>query len=180
MKTSARVVVVGGGLGAKPINQAIVEIAQQLLSKSSVVHVCGRNQYESLKDKVPGSPQYQLKPFVNERLADYLAAADVLVTRAGASALAEAASVGAATIIIPNDKLVGGHQTKNASVYADVGAAIVLSEDKFVNTSEVLLETIIRLLDHVELRESLSKKIRQLARPDAARQVAELIVRAAR
>lgn len=179
-KKKPLVVVVGGGLGAKRINDALINIAPELIKRSSVVHVCGARQYTELVDKVPASDDYQLVAFVSQHMDQLIGAADVVVSRAGASAMAELASVGASVIIVPNSQLVGGHQLKNADIYAQADAAIVLDEQKIHSRPQYLLETIGDLLDHPAKRQKLSRNLYDFAKPNAAKHVAQLINKAIR
>lgn len=172
------VVVVGGGLGAKRINDAMVVIGTEILKYASVVHVSGVGQYEALRSKVPQNQSYKLYSFLSDHMARLLGAADVLVTRAGASAMAEAAQAGASTIIVPNKFLVGGHQSKNAQVYTDAGAATLADEDAFSKDPTLLQRQILDLIQDKDKRHELSGKLQQFAKPNAAFDVASLIERA--
>lgn len=178
-KKKPLLVVVGGGLGAKRVNDALIDIAPELIKRTSVVHVCGERQYTELVDKIPASDDdYQLVAFVSQHMDQLLGAADVVVSRAGASAMAELASVGASVIVVPNGQLVGGHQLKNADIYAQANAAIVLDEQKIHRRPEYLLETIVDLLDHPAKRQKLSRNLYDFAKPNAAKHVAQLIEKA--
>ena len=87
-------VVTGGGLGAKRINDVMVEISPRLVDKTSVVHLSGSSQYNELLDRIPSSSDYKLISFLSEGFTELIGAADIVVSRAGASSLAELASVG--------------------------------------------------------------------------------------
>ncbi|MBI3494985.1 UDP-N-acetylglucosamine--N-acetylmuramyl-(pentapeptide) pyrophosphoryl-undecaprenol N-acetylglucosamine transferase [Candidatus Saccharibacteria bacterium] len=172
-------VVTGGGLGAKRINDALVAIAPELIKHTSIVHLSGARQYDELKDKVPKTSSYKLISFVSDNFADLVGAADVVISRAGASTLAELAAVGANVILVPNPQLVGGHQIKNAKVYTGKGAVEVADETKFTSNPRLLLEQILDLLEHDEKRNSLGRSLRHFTRLNAADDVAKLIMKAA-
>ncbi len=172
------VVVIGGGLGAKRINDAIVAIAPELIAKASVIHISGTRQYDELTTKVPKSADYKLFSFLSDRLAQLISAADVVVTRAGASAMAELAAVGASVIIVPNGQLTGGHQLKNAKVYVDANAAVMSDENIFKDSPELLLQQIFELLDDSDKRHQLSQSLQAFAKPDAASDMAVMIEQA--
>lgn len=175
------VVVTGGGLGAKRINDAMAVIGKSLLQKASVVHISGKLQYEELHRSVPQSADYILQPFIdNSKMATTLGAADVVVTRAGATTLLELAALGAATIIVPNKKLTGGHQVKNAKVYQDAKAAVVIDEDLLVDEPRLLEKGIVKLLETPELRHKVGGRMRTFAKPDAASDVAEMVINVAK
>lgn len=172
------VVVTGGGLGAKRINDALVKIAPELLKRTSIIHLSGQYQYASLISQVPHNERYKLIAFVDnvEHMTKIVTAADVVVSRAGATSMAELAGVAASVIIIPNDQLTGGHQTKNAKVFTDARAAISVDEKQFDEHPEVLLNAILYLLDHPEERQLLSERLAQFARPDASTKMVDMII----
>lgn len=170
------VVVTGGGLGAKRINDAIVAIAPQLLSQASIIHLSGNYQYKELQQKIPQSEHYKLFAFIDNvsHMAKIIEAADVVVSRAGATTMLELAAVAAPTIIIPNDQLTGGHQTKNAEVYHNAQAAIIVSETELQDNAR-LLSVVTDLLQDNEKRNNLSRNLYQFAKPNAAKDMANLI-----
>lgn len=172
-------VVTGGGLGAKRINDVMVEISPRLIDKTSVVHLSGSSQYNELLDQIPSSSDYKLISFLSEGFTELIGAADIVVSRAGASSLAELASVGASVILVPNVQLAGNHQMKNAQVYLDNDAVIFADENEFVEHPNRLLDQIVSLLDDNEKRKKLGKVLLGFAKPNAAKDVAELIRKAA-
>jgi UDP-N-acetylglucosamine--N-acetylmuramyl-(pentapeptide) pyrophosphoryl-undecaprenol N-acetylglucosamine transferase len=174
------VVVTGGGLGAKRINDAMVMIGEALLKKASVIHISGAWQYESLQHKVPQSPDYQLLSFVDHDMAKILGAADVVVTRAGATTMLELAALAMPTIIIPNGQLTGGHQLKNAKVYEDADAAMVIAEEALLKDPRILLLAIERLLQNAKLSADFSTALHTFAKPAAAVAMSEIILKTAR
>lgn len=171
------VVVTGGGLGAKRINDTLVVIAERLLKRTSVIHLSGQLQYTELVRRVPRNDRYRLIAFVENvsHMTRLIAAADVVVTRAGATSMAELAAVGAATVIVPNAQLTGGHQVKNAQVFSDAGAATVVDESLFGSEPEILLDAIMYLLDNTNVRRDMGEKLHQFAHPEAARDVASIL-----
>jgi UDP-N-acetylglucosamine--N-acetylmuramyl-(pentapeptide) pyrophosphoryl-undecaprenol N-acetylglucosamine transferase len=173
------VVVTGGGLGAKRVNLAMLMIADTLVKRASVLHITGAAHGQSISKKAPASPDYKVVPFVHKDMANVLASADVVVTRAGATTLAELASLGKPTIIIPNAMLTGGHQTKNALVYEHAEAAEVLDEKAVQDSPPLLLDTILKVIEDREYSRKLSKNIQAFAKPDAALDTARLIVNSA-
>ena len=174
------VLVTGGGLGAKRINDAIVAIASDIIQTASVVHLSGALQYDELKDAVPSADNYKLMSFVSDGFTDLVAAADVVISRAGASSLAELAAVGANVILVPNPQLVGGHQLKNAQIYVDRGAVILADETKFADDPKVLLAQISDLLENPDVRHKLGKQLHSFAKLGAAKDVAQMIMQAAK
>ena len=170
------VVITGGGLGAKRLNDATVAVLDDLLPLTSVFLISGSSQYDELQQKTADRPAaFQVRAFVSDNFTDVLAAADLVVSRAGATILPELAALAKPTILIPNAYLTGGHQIKNAAVYERAGAAVILDEKRLEAEPLSLVDTInALLLNKRELRQ-LSDAIQAFAMPDAAKQVAQLI-----
>lgn len=173
------VVVTGGGLGAVRINNAVAGGLDTLLPRASVILISGVHHYDKLKPRVPLREDFQLLSFVSSGMADMLGAADVVVARAGATTLLELAGLAAPTIIVPNGLLTGGHQLKNAKVYADVGAVAIVEENAMSADPLLLTRAIIELLDNAPRRQTMAAAFQAFAKPAAARDMAALIVVAA-
>lgn len=170
--------VTGGGLGASRINDAVVATADKLLEICSVILISGDSQYEQLKELVPkDKKRFQLHAFISKDIASLMGISDVVVSRAGATTALELAAMKKPTIFIPNAKLTGGHQLKNAKVYADSDAAIIIDENRLVESPEILFETINNLLNDKKLMSNMSKKFAQFSKPDAATRMAEIITK---
>lgn len=170
------VVVTGGGLGAARINDAIMAARQQLLSHTSIYLISGHHQYAALAKVAPTQGYWRLDAFVAEGMAEVLAAADIVVARAGATTLAELAALKKPTIIVPNGRLTAGHQLKNAKVYQDALAALIVTEEELDRVPSALADTIVHVLKADTLRQELGEHFGAFARPDAARQVAAMIL----
>ena len=141
------VVVTGGGLGAKRINDAVATSLDQLLPAASVILISGAGQYDELRATTPhDDPRFQLYSFVSKDMALMLGAADLVVTRAGATTILELAALAKPTLLIPNGYLTGGHQLKNAAAYAENGAVEVLEEAVIQDSPTVFASTILALL----------------------------------
>ena len=174
------VAVTGGGLGATRINDAIVELLPKLLDDTSVVLVSGAGQFEELRDHVPAnSESFQLHSFVND-MPVLLAAADVVIARAGATTILELAALRKPTILIPNAKLTGGHQLKNAAVYEAADAVKIVNEDEMERSTDVLLEAIRDVLAHPDKSLAMARRFHAFSKPDAAKDMAQLILKTAR
>lgn len=174
------VVVTGGGLGARCINEAIVRIAPGLIEAGmSILHISGAGEFKRIERVAPESVHYHLVPFVSEGMSQALGAADVVVTRAGATTLLELAALHQAVIIVPNAQLTGGHQVKNAAVYANVGAAEVVDEMRFVANPDELKELILAIATDEQRQKKLGDALAAFAKPDAALDTAQLVVTAA-
>jgi UDP-N-acetylglucosamine--N-acetylmuramyl-(pentapeptide) pyrophosphoryl-undecaprenol N-acetylglucosamine transferase len=171
-------VVTGGGLGARNINRAVATIAGQILDKVAILHITGQNNYQETLESAPEHIDYIIKPFL-PGLSVALGAADVVISRAGATSLAEIAGLAKPVIIIPNQHLPNGHQIKNAEVYAKAGAAVVMEEQKITLDHRRLTRVILALAASGEKRAQLGRKIHAFAKPDAALDMAALIAEAA-
>ena len=173
------IVATGGGQGARRINDALLAVAPKLAGKATVVHIAGAADEAYVRRKAPVDPNYKVFGFVSKEMSDLFGAADIVISRAGANALQELAASAAPTIIIPNGFLTGGHQLKNAAVFAKAKAAIVLLEAE-IETPKGLLDAIEKLLASPELRQSYRDTFCTFARPDAAKQTASVIINTAK
>lgn len=168
-------VVTGGGLGARRINNATLACLDRLLAHMSVVLVAGTLQYDELRQQVGEDREgFQLRPFV-ANLPEYMTAADLVVARAGMTTVVELASLGRPTILVPNAHLTGGHQLKNAQVYLDADAVEVIGDEAIEQTPALLGDIVEQLIQDDARREELSRKFHAFARPHAARDVADMI-----
>ncbi len=173
------VLVSGGGLGSDFLNRLTLANLQYLPANSQVILVAGRDNYRAVMAQKFDQNKLLVRDFVTNFI-DYLQIADVVVARAGATTIAELAVLAKPTILIPNPKLVEGHQLKNAQMLADKQATIVLDEFALEQAPEQLGQTINQLLTDDTKRATLSQNIRQFANPHSAVTLAELIVAEAR
>lgn len=181
------VVVTGGGLGAMRINQALLHSLPQLLKQQPRLYVAvftGRKNYRLFNEQLAQLEGFDKKRvIVRDFAADiyrYMGAADIVITRAGATSLAELAAMGKASIVIPNPLLAGGHQVKNAKVLAGRGAAMIVSEDELRQSPERLGDAVIELLSNPQHTTRLAGAFHTLANPSAADELAAIIVNQAK
>lgn len=173
-------VVTGGGLGAKRINDTIALTLSKLQQHTSVILVAGAGQYDELRSVMPvDSDRFKLFPFITT-MPKLLAAADIVATRAGATTILELAASQKPTILIPNAKLTGGHQVKNAAVYAEAGAVRVVNEDEMVANPKVLISAVQELLEDPKATQAMARRFGAFAKPNAANDMADLILAARR
>ncbi len=169
------VLVFGGSLGARSINLAALEAFAG--ASFHVVHVSGRRDYQELarRELAPGYDlREQLAP---ADFADVLAAADLVVARAGGS-LFEIAAYGVPAILVPYPHAAGGHQSDNARWMSEAGGAITIPDAELTPT-RLRVETLALLGDGSRLA-AMASASRGLARPDAASEVAHELLEAAR
>ena len=170
------VVVTGGGLGARRINSAILAIREELLAEASIFLISGNQQYEEILKQTDERSGWRLQAFVHNGMAEVLAAADIVVTRAGATTLLELAALHKPTVIIPNGCLTGGHQLKNAKVYQDALAALIVSEDELDKDNQILARKIIGVLKSQKILKGLGDNFGKFAKPDAAKDMVKIIL----
>jgi UDP-N-acetylglucosamine--N-acetylmuramyl-(pentapeptide) pyrophosphoryl-undecaprenol N-acetylglucosamine transferase len=174
------VIVTGGGLGAENINLAVAKCLEQLLPVTNVVLLSGANAYDQIRALTPESDaRFQLHAFIANNMADYLGAADVVVTRAGATTILELAALGKATVLIPSPYLSSGHQLKNAIDLAEHDAVEVINEIELDARPQILLDLVTAMLANKDRLHVLEKNFHLLAKPHAARDMASMIVAAA-
>lgn len=172
------VVVTGGGLGAQNINDAVIKRIRELLEITSLVLVSGVQQYDDVKILTPqDDSRYQLHPFISGNMMDYLAAADIVVARAGATTILELAALGKPTILVPSPYLTGGHQLKNAAVYAEDGGVEVIDELELSAQPQLLVDTITTMLANPKRLQEMGKIFHAHAKPEAAKDMAAIIDR---
>jgi UDP-N-acetylglucosamine--N-acetylmuramyl-(pentapeptide) pyrophosphoryl-undecaprenol N-acetylglucosamine transferase len=169
------VLVFGGSLGSRSINVAAIEAFQ--LAPFRVLHICGRRDYPALAahDLRPG---YELVSYLD--LDDFglaLAAADLAVARAGGSVF-ELAAYGLPSVLIPFPRAAGDHQSSNARWLSEAGAAVVIADSE-LSAARLAGEVSTLLADAHRLHE-MGAAARELARPQAATDVAEELMAAAR
>ena len=172
------VVATGGGLGSAIINHAVLRAADELLAAGMQVYlVAGKGNYDAARAKAPQHPDFHCVPFVFEHMAQLLGAADVVVSRASATFTQELAGLAQAAILVPAYHL--GDQRKNAAIYAEAKAALVLQDDA-LEQSDALSQAILTLIRDPAQRQQLAQRLHIYARPHAARDVAQMVVQAAR
>jgi UDP-N-acetylglucosamine--N-acetylmuramyl-(pentapeptide) pyrophosphoryl-undecaprenol N-acetylglucosamine transferase len=176
--------IIGGGLGAQRINGAMLQIMPHLLRQYNqlrVVHVVGRLNQDAMEkdyaEALNASERSRVK--VCGYISDvyiYSGAADIIITRAGATNLAEFALQGKACIIIPSPFLAGGHQLKNAQYLMNRQAAIMLDESEVQDDPNRLAKQISLLLKNENLQKELGNKLASFAKPEATEELASLLL----
>ena len=179
-KSRPLVVVTGGGLGAENINIAVAERLPELLAVANVVLVSGTGQYDSMRAQTPqNDARFQLHAFING-MVRYLGAADIVVTRAGATTILELATLAKPTILIPSPYLSSGHQLKNAAELSKHDAVEVVNEVELDANPQLLVDKIIALLKDKKRLQTLGDNFHKRAKPHAAKDMADIILKAAK
>lgn len=177
------VVITGGSQGSQNLNEAVRIILPKLLKFTSVGLVAGRKHYEDLIElkryesweKASLDSNFRMWEF-NTTMDELMGAADVVVSRAGATTIAELAALKKATILVPFEALPGGHQVKNAERLKLVEAAAVIYDSEMNKDPNKLLEEIKRLIHSPRLRANMADRLHEEAHSDAAKRLAEIIL----
>lgn len=180
-------VVTGGSLGARHINEAMREILPQVLKITSVMLIAGRERYQEMLDLKDYEMWEEGELQTNFRMVEFSAemyklfgAADLVVSRAGASTMTELSSMAKAVIMVPNEKLPGYHQVKNAAAYGKANAALIVPDDEMAENPEVLLKAIRKLINHPEDRAELAKNLKKFSKDNAAENLAKTVISVAK
>ena len=182
VNSSDLVLLVGGaGLGSRDINDLILKIAPELLVRLTnlhIFHIAGGRHLKAVEDKyaaslAPGTRGRVTTLGFTDDFYKYTGAADLIISRAGATTIAELAAQQKATLLLPAAFLAGGHQAANAQVLQKNGAAVVLNDDV---KPEQLLQEICALLEDDARRSELAAKLGAQAKPQAAQELAKLIL----
>ncbi|OAB76064.1 undecaprenyldiphospho-muramoylpentapeptide beta-N-acetylglucosaminyltransferase [Cochleicola gelatinilyticus] len=164
------ILVLGGSLGAGKINELIArELDFFEKQEVQVIWQCGSYYEETYKNK--GTACVQVHTFLNNMDLAY-AAADVIVSRAGALSVSELCLVGKPVIFIPSPNVAEDHQTKNALALSEKDAAIVIKESELQTHFESEFQA---LIASEEKQKELSKSIKQLAKPNATKEIVDEI-----
>ena len=171
----------GGSQAVRRFNAAVAEALPGLVERVAVVHVTGDDGYAAAlagRESLPaGSRERYLPfPFLRDDMLTALAAADLVVGRAGSSTLAEVSALGLPIVVVPYPH-AAGHQVANARQLVDAGAARLVEDAAF--DAGALLEAA-NLLDDPAAHLAMSAAARSLGRPGAADAVADLVLAAAR
>jgi len=174
------ILIFGGSQTVRRFNSAVTEALPRLVERKRVIHITGEAGYDraaACRDALPPQLRGRYRPekFLDEEMALALAAADMVVGRAGSSTLAEVAAFGLPMVVVPYPH-AAGHQRRNAEEMVRCGAARLVEDEDF--DAEALLAAA-AILDRPDEQAAMAAAARSLARPGAADAVAELVVVAA-
>jgi len=169
------VLVVGGSLGARSLNRGI--LAKLELMKDAGVQFLwqtGKIYFDDLKQELEANPagNVHLLEFI-QRMDLAFAAADLVISRAGAGTISELCVLGMPTILVPSPNVAEDHQTANARALADRGAAVLVRDDE---VGARLVETALALVKDRKQLENLSVAMKKMGTPNATRDIVEVIV----
>ena len=175
--STRRLLVFGGSQGSRIINRAVARAAV-LLEKSGleVIHQTGDKDLTGTRQRYTRMPaNWKLEPFL-PKLWEQMAAADLVLSRAGAMTVSELAAAGRPSILVPLGAAAAGHQLENARALSKAGAAVVIDEKDL--DAESLAGTVVELLRDRARLTAMGQKARSLARPNAAADLAKLLFEA--
>jgi UDP-N-acetylglucosamine--N-acetylmuramyl-(pentapeptide) pyrophosphoryl-undecaprenol N-acetylglucosamine transferase len=172
--------VYGGSKGARSINQALIEVLPALLPEMQVIHISGKLDWPEVEQAAKGldvqsRERYHPFPYLHDRMGAALAAADLVVARAGASTLGEFPAFGLPAILVPYPH-AWRYQRTNAKYLVEQGGARLLLDEELRTK---LATTVLDLMRNRDKKEKMRIAMRGLYRPEAANEIGELILAAA-
>ena len=187
--------IIGGSLGARTINQALLGGVEQLLDQGiQVIWQTGKTYYEQIRSQLsncPGAPRpvgaklsngqlsngpIVVAPFLSN-MPDLYALADLVISRAGASSISELCLLGKPAILVPSPNVAEDHQTHNAMALVKKDAAVLVKD---ADAQQQLIPTALALLQAPARLSALSEHILTLAQPDSASRIAEEVIQLAK
>ena len=171
------VFVFGGSLGARKINNAICNAfnyIHDMREKIQFIHQTGKSDYDAVRETYrKWGFKGTLAPFIH-RMPEAYAVADLVISRAGATTLAELTAVGRASLLIPYPHAAGHHQEQNAERLSEMGAARIIHDHEL--DGETLANQVRELYENPGIRTEMARSCRSLGRPDAAHKVVEIVM----
>ena len=174
------VLIVGGSLGARSINEAVFANIEAIREQKDIQFIwqTGKLYFEEMKDRCAavGKPEnLTIKDFVSN-MAAALGAADLVVSRAGAGSISEFALLGKAVILVPSPNVSEDHQTKNAMALVEKEAAIHVPDSK---AKEELIKVAVETVLDAERIAALERNVEKLGKPNAAEVIADEVIKLA-
>jgi UDP-N-acetylglucosamine--N-acetylmuramyl-(pentapeptide) pyrophosphoryl-undecaprenol N-acetylglucosamine transferase len=166
------ILIIGGSLGARSINNAIMQNIDQIAGADvEVIWQTGSIYFQEIKNKLKNTvpPNLHIHEFLSRMDMAY-AAAKVVVSRAGAGTISELCLVGKPSILVPSPNVAEDHQTKNALALVEKEAAVLIPDSEI---NGKLISEAIRLVNSPEECRQLSEKIKLLAKPDATQHIVD-------
>ncbi|KAL4633148.1 hypothetical protein ACB092_04G101000 [Castanea dentata] len=168
--------VLGGSLGANAINIAMLNLYYQMLLQNNnlfIIWQTGVESYNEMESLVKTHPHLYLTPFMHSMDLAY-AAADLIISRAGAMTCSEILATGKPSILIPSPNVAEGHQFRNASLLADLADCKVITEDELDSTT--LAIAIEEILGDESKMADMSERALKAAKPNASAEIAQHIL----
>jgi UDP-N-acetylglucosamine--N-acetylmuramyl-(pentapeptide) pyrophosphoryl-undecaprenol N-acetylglucosamine transferase len=166
------ILVTGGSQGARRLNELSAEAAALIPAETQVLHIAGALDFERVSEIAKGREGYRVVGFCDQMPSAY-AMADVVVARSGASSLTEISIAGHPSILVPYPFAADDHQTRNAEVFSEAGAAILIQEKNL--DAAKLADLATSILQDLPTYKRMAKAARALAVPDASERVCNAI-----
>ncbi len=178
--------IIGGSLGARTINEAVLAGLPQL--KAAGIHVVwqtGKTYYDKIQSSINRTSSIvqssieewlEVQPFLGD-MPDRYANADLVISRAGASSISELCLLGKPAILVPSPNVAEDHQTHNAMALVNKEAAVLVRD---AEAAEMLIPTALKLIQNDKQLTLLHTNILRLAQPDSARRIAEEVIKIAK
>jgi UDP-N-acetylglucosamine--N-acetylmuramyl-(pentapeptide) pyrophosphoryl-undecaprenol N-acetylglucosamine transferase len=172
-KSKPVLLIVGGSLGARTINEAILAGIDQLMLKDiQVIWQTGKYYYDEMLERLQNRPaNLHITQFITRMDLGY-SIADVMISRAGAISISEICLLGKASILVPSPNVAEDHQTKNAMALVQEDAAIMVPDKEAIDT---LAQKALDLLEDKDRIRQLEAHAKQLAKPDATKHIVDEI-----
>jgi UDP-N-acetylglucosamine--N-acetylmuramyl-(pentapeptide) pyrophosphoryl-undecaprenol N-acetylglucosamine transferase len=171
------VFIFGGSLGARKINNAVCNAFNYLhdmREEIQFLHQTGRTDYDTVRETYrKWGFKGTLAPFIH-RMPEAYAVADLVISRAGATTLAELTAVGRPSVLVPYPHAAGHHQEQNAQRLSEMGAARIILDHEL--DGETLARNVRELYENPGIRTEMARSCRSLGRPDAAQKVVEIMM----
>ena len=169
------VLVLGGSLGARTLNESMISHVNELIQADlNVVWQTGSLYYEEMLERLGHDIDDKLKPveFISEMDKAY-AAADIVISRAGALTISELCIAGKPVIFVPSPNVAEDHQTKNAMALVEKGAAEIIADNEAI---EMLVAKTLEILENTDRLAELGKNIKSMALPKATESIANKVI----
>ncbi|MBC8464704.1 MAG: hypothetical protein H8D62_03405 [Bacteroidetes bacterium] len=175
-RTKKTVLVVGGSLGARTINESMALCLDMLADEGTqLIWQTGKVYAQQGEKDAANKTNIKVLPFISRMDLAY-AAADVVVSRAGASTISELCLIGKPAILVPSPNVAEDHQTKNAAALTDKNAALMVKD---VRAKTELTEVLRELLQNEQKQKELGENIQELAKHQSAEKIAEEVIKLA-
>lgn len=180
--TGVNLLVMGGSLGAQSINEAMVASKEKLLGVKGlqILHITGKKNFEKTKADLKLSKEeekrWEVRPYL-DKVGEALGEADAILSRSGASTVAEIAVASVPAILVPYPHARGNHQAFNARLLSDVGAALIVKDDML--SSKEFQEELLGLLESKKRRDKMRKAAKKLRTHEAGDLLFDVVLSAA-
>ena len=179
------ILIICGSQGAEKINDFMIETAGELIKDWQIIHQTGIKNFKNVKQELDSilknypaeeKSNYKIVPYFDKDLKDAYTAADLVISRASGGSIFEIAAFGKPAILIPLlPDVVGAHQIKNAYEYAKNGAAVIIEQENL--KPDIFLFQLKKLFSTPEKLNQMSQAAKSFSKPEAARIIAEEIIK---